>query len=731
MANPRAVPSVKFSNGFSMPMFGLGTYLSKGGEAGKAVKDAIDLGYRHIDTAFFYLNEEEIGEAVREKIEDGTVKREDLFITTKLWNNSHKEDAVVPACKKSLNNLGLEYIDLYLIHWPFASKDGDDPWPLDADGKMIGSEVDYLETWRGMEECVRQGLTRSIGVSNFNSEQIERLMQAAKIKPVNNQIECNVNVGQRKLIDFCAKHNITVTGYSPLGRPGNRYEVGNSLDNPKILQIAEKYKKTPAQIALRYVYQQGAAPVPKSVTKSRIEENMKIFDFSLTDEEMKTIESLGTGERVAAFAPEKKVRRKPHQLLRVMREENSTTKFPINSTLQFIIRIFENEFPRCLNPNFKSSSKLRDARDKFQSGFSLNCFAIGQYVASTSGNAENTVVKSRAIFIACDYSLVEPLSKCVSKMAIPNEVPSAKFSNGFSMPMFGLGTYLSRGEKARKAVKDAIDLGYRHIDTAFFYQNEAEIGEAVKEKIADGTVKREDLFITTKLWNNCHKEDAVVPACKKSLNNLGLEYIDLYLIHWPFACKDGDDPWPLDADGKMIGSEVDYLETWRGMEECVRQGLTRSIGVSNFNSEQIERLMQAAQIKPVNNQIECNVNVGQRKLIEFCAKRNITVTGYSPLGSPGHHYAASHSLANSAILKIAEKYKKTPAQIALRYVYQQGAAPVPKSVTKNRIEENIKIFDFSLSDDEMNTIESLGTGERVVELHSASHLKYYPFTIPF
>ena len=124
---------------------------------------------------------------------------------------------------------------------------------VDSNGKMIGSDVDYLETWRGMEQCVHQGLTRSIGISNFNSLQIERLMNAATIKPVNNQIECNVNVGQRPLIEFCAKLNITVTGYSPLGRPGNRYGIPNSLDNPKFLQIVEKYKKTPAQVALRFV----------------------------------------------------------------------------------------------------------------------------------------------------------------------------------------------------------------------------------------------------------------------------------------------------------------------------------------------------------------------------------------------------------------------------------------------------------------------------------------------
>ncbi|XP_024871506.1 1,5-anhydro-D-fructose reductase-like, partial [Temnothorax curvispinosus] len=236
------------------------------GNVKKAVKEAIDLGYRHIDTAFFYNNEKEIGEAVREKIKEGSVTREDLFITTKLWNNVHKEELVVPACKKSLANLGLEYVDLYLIHWPFAFKEGNDLLPQDATGNLAESDVDYLETWRGMEECVRQGLTRSIGISNFNSEQITRLLKSAKIAPVNNQIEININLNQEKLVDFCKKHNITVTAYSPLGQPGNSSGMDNKLDSPLILQLAKKYKKTPAQIALRYVYQHGAAPIPKSVT---------------------------------------------------------------------------------------------------------------------------------------------------------------------------------------------------------------------------------------------------------------------------------------------------------------------------------------------------------------------------------------------------------------------------------------------------------------------------------
>ncbi|XP_020295785.1 1,5-anhydro-D-fructose reductase-like, partial [Pseudomyrmex gracilis] len=275
------------------------------GDVERAVKDAIDLGYRHIDTAFFYGNEKEIGKAICEKIQDGIVKREDLFVTTKLWNNTHKKELVVPTCKQSLTNLGLDYIDLYLVHWPFAFKEGDNMWPQDDNGKLIESDTDYLETWKGMEECVRQGLTRSIGISNFNSEQITRLLKSAKIAPVNNQVEVNININQEKLVDFCKEHNITVTGYSPLGQPGNSSGVANQLDNPVILQIAQKYNKTPAQIALRYVYQNGVAPIPKSVTKSRIKENMEIFDFSLTNDEINAIRKLSTGDRVAGFAPTK------------------------------------------------------------------------------------------------------------------------------------------------------------------------------------------------------------------------------------------------------------------------------------------------------------------------------------------------------------------------------------------------------------------------------------------
>lgn len=314
------------------------------------------------------------------------------------------------------------------------------------------------------------------------------------------------------------------------------------------------------------------------------------------------------------------------------------------------------------------------------------------------------------------------------------KVPSFELNNGNKMPAFGLGTFLSKPNEVEEAVKHAIDLGYRSIDTAFFYQNETEVGRAIRAKIQDGTIKREDIFVTTKLWNTFHKEEQVVPACRKSLENLGLDYVDLYLIHFPIAFEEGTELYPKDSNGKLLSTDTDYLETWKGMEECCRQGLARSIGLSNFNSEQITRLLAAAKIKPVNNQVEMNINLNQKQLTEFCKNRGITITAYSPLGRPGAATSEKqipNFLENSKVIEIAKKLNKTPAQIALRFLIQLGVAVIPKSVTKSRIKENFEIFDFELTGEEMKILESLETGKRIVSVEEAKDNKYYPYGIPF
>ena len=185
-----------------------------------------------------------------------------------------------------------------------------------------------------------------------------------------------------------------------------------------------------------------------------------------------------------------------------------------------------------------------------------------------------------------------------------------------------------------QAVKDAIDIGYRHIDGAFIYGNEHELGQGVNAKIAEGVVKREDIFITSKLWNTFHRPDLVRGALEATLKNLGTSYVDQYLIHWPLAYKEESDLFPKDANDKVIFSDVDFVDTWKELEKCVDAGLTKSIGVSNFNKKQIERVLAIARIPPASNQIESHPYLAQVKLSEFCRSKGIHVTAYSPLGSP-------------------------------------------------------------------------------------------------
>ncbi|ERL94422.1 hypothetical protein D910_11700 [Dendroctonus ponderosae] len=316
--------TVKLYTGVELPTVGLGTYTSTStGQVEDAVKAAIDSGYRHIDCAWFYGNEAEIGKAIKAKISSGVVKREDLFITSKvtvnlfifltvclifiltqLWNNFHAKSAVLPKLKETLQALQLEYLDLYLIHWPFGLKE-DAPNMPEGDIEKYFSDVDYLETWGAMEEVQKMGLTKSIGVSNFNSEQITRLIANSKIKPVVNQVECNPNLNQKKLIKFCKERDIVIVGYTPLGRsdlvgtPG--FPVPSILDE-KVAKIAQKYKKTPAQVVLNYlVANLGIVVIPKSVTPSRIKENIDIYDFELEAEDVAYFDSMNRNLRVCGF----------------------------------------------------------------------------------------------------------------------------------------------------------------------------------------------------------------------------------------------------------------------------------------------------------------------------------------------------------------------------------------------------------------------------------------------
>ncbi|XP_044255967.1 aldo-keto reductase family 1 member B1-like [Tribolium madens] len=290
--------TLKLNNGREIPIVGLGTYKSPPGQVQEAVKAAISCGYRHIDCAWFYENEAEVGQGIHAKIADGTINREDIFITSKLWNNFHAKNSVVPMLRDSLKKLGLDYVDLYLIHWPMGFKETAPPLPPDASGY---SDVDYLETWQGMEECVKLGLAKSIGLSNFNSEQIERVLQKCTIKPVVNQVEVNPNINQKKLIKFCKDRDIVVVGFCPLGRSnyvGLRPNFPSpTIHDPKVIEMGKKYNKTPAQVVLNYLVSLGISVIPKSVTPSRIEENINIFDFQLHKDDIAYLDSCNKNQR--------------------------------------------------------------------------------------------------------------------------------------------------------------------------------------------------------------------------------------------------------------------------------------------------------------------------------------------------------------------------------------------------------------------------------------------------
>lgn len=264
-------------------------------------------------------------------------------------------------------------------------------------------------------------------------------------------------------------------------------------------------------------------------------------------------------------------------------------------------------------------------------------------------------------------------------------------------------------------MKDAIDIGYRHIDCAYIYGNEKEVGEAISAKIKEGIVTRQELFVTSKLWNTFHRPDLVEGILKKTLENLQIQYLDLYLIHWPLAYKEESDLFPKDENEKIIFSNVDYVDTYKAMEPLVQKGLVKSIGLSNFNKKQIERVLAACNIAPVNNQVECHPYLNQSKLISFCKEKNIAVTAYSPLGSPDRPWAKPDEpqlMEDPQLKKLAEKYKKSVAQVLLRYQIQRGVVTIPKSVTKSRIAENINIFDFELSPEDVTYIDTFNRNGR-------------------